>query len=354
MSILLLIIAIAVSAVCEYLAASLLNVRQSVLTTMADEGSEVGKRLSAAYDNSEETALSISVVDMLAMLAASVALVLLAGFDLGRLALHLVGFVIVLSTAKIVASVAGTRYSSHLLKLTATIFLVVRAVAMPVVVVHKMLLQLTHHRTDEEEAREEFEAFVETAREEGALDAGEYRIMTNIMQLSSIVVADVMTPRTVVSGLSQSTTIEDALKKPELQMYSRFPVYESQDPDGVIGYVIAKDILRAALAGRMSTEVGRLKREVHFIPENITLERALEQFLQQRQHMCMVVDEHGGVEGLLTMEDIMETMLGAEIVDEADHVEDLRQLAKQRRDLRVAEREAQAQRLPAAAPLAGK
>ena len=202
-------------------------------------------------------------------------------------------------------------------------------------------MRLTQKNTDEEEAREELEAFVETAREEGALDPGEYRIMTNIMRLSSVSVSDVMTPRTVVFSLPLETSIADALKMPELQMYSRFPVYDANDLDSVCGYVITKDVLRAALAGRQTVELAKLKREVKFIPENVTLERALEQFLGERHHMFMVVDEHGGVEGLLTMEDVLETMLGVEIVDEADHVVDLRQLAKQQRDARIARLEEQ-------------
>ena len=145
-----------------------------------------------------------------------------------------------------------------------------------------------------------------------------------------------MTPRTVAFALPVGTSVTDALKMPELQMYSRFPVYEGNDLDSVCGYVITKDVLRAALAGRNGVELVKLKRDVKFIPENVTLERALEQFLGERYHMFMVVDEHGGVEGLLTMEDVLETMLGVEIVDEADHVVDLRQLAKQQRDARIA------------------
>ena len=78
-------------------------------------------------------------------------------------------------------------------------------------------------------------------------------------------------------------------------------------------------------------------RQANFIPDNATLEKALEQFLQGRQHMFVVVDEYGGIEGLVTMEDVLETMLGTEIMDEADRVVDLRDLAKSRRDKRVAE-----------------
>lgn len=345
MSLVLLVIGIGVCAACEFLAAALHNLRQSVLTTMAEEGSAVGLRFQAAFENTDETALSINIVTMIAVAMAAIALSALACDDVGRLLLLMAALIVVLAIVKVVSSVAGARYASHLLSLTSMMLVAVHTIAFPFVVGHRMLMTLTQHQSDEEEAREELEAFVESARDEGALDAGEYRIMTNIMQLSSIVVADVMTPRTVVFGMPGTITIEEALTKPELQMYSRFPVYEGTDPDGVVGYVIAKDVLRAALAGRKTTEIGKLKRHVHFIPENITLERALEQFLQQRQHMFMVVDEHGGVEGLLTMEDVMETMLGAEIVDEADHVVDLRQLAKQRRDARIAQRETQIQPL---------
>ncbi len=124
-------------------------------------------------------------------------------------------------------------------------------------------------------------------------------------------------------------------------------LFEGNDLDSVQGYVITKDVLRAALAGRHNVELSKLKRDISFIPENVTLERALEQFLQQRQQLFMVVDEHGGVEGLLSMEDVLETMLGVEIVDEADHVVDLRQLAKQRRDARVRRL---GERLPAGLP----
>jgi CBS domain containing-hemolysin-like protein len=145
-----------------------------------------------------------------------------------------------------------------------------------------------------------------------------------------------MTPRLVVFSLPSDTPVAEAIKEPELQMYSRFPVYDNESLDSVSGYVMTKDVLRAALAGRNAVALSKLKRDVDFIPENVSLDQALEQFLQKKQHLFMVVDEYGGVEGLLTMEDVMESVLGVEIVDEADHVVDLRAVAKQRRDARIA------------------
>lgn len=335
MDILVLVIGVVVSALCEFLAAALLDLRQSVLSTMADEGSSVGSRFQSAYDATDETALSISIVDMLGIVATAMAVVLLAAGDPTTMAMEILILFVSLGVAKVVASMIGSRYAEHLLRFTSLLLVVIRTIAFPFMLLHRVLMRVTARESDEDEAREELEAFVETAREEGALDPGEYRIMTNIMRLSSIDVGDIMTPRTVVFGLSIETSVGEALKMPELQMFSRFPVFEGNDLDSVTGYVITKDVLRAALAGRQSVELGKLKRDISFIPENVTLERALEQFLQQRQQLFMVVDEHGGVEGLLSMEDVLETMLGVEIVDEADHVVDLRQLAKQRRDARI-------------------
>lgn len=190
---------------------------------------------------------------------------------------------------------------------------------------------------DAEESREEISELVETAHEEGAIDIGEYRILKNIMNFSEVLVTDVMTPRTVIFSCEADKLIEEVIKMPELKMYSRFPIWEGESvDDGVIGYVMSKDILLAALNGKNSLSLRDFCREVYFIPENARLDIALERFLNRRQHLFIVVDEYGGVEGLITMEDVLETILGTEILDEVDKVADLRQLAKQRRDTRIA------------------
>ncbi len=192
----------------------------------------------------------------------------------------------------------------------------------------------------EEEAREEMEdeitAIMDEAVQEGTLDADEYRILTNIMQFSEVTVKDVMTPRNVVFSLPTDSTVSDILDRGELQTYSRFPVCRDQSLDEVVGYCLTRDILYAALQGQGHQKLDTLMRDVNFIPENVRLDKVLEEFLTRRQHMFLVVDEYGGVEGLITMEDVVETILGAEIVDEADRVVDMRQLASLRRDQRIA------------------
>ncbi len=193
-------------------------------------------------------------------------------------------------------------------------------------------------RKYEELARQEIDALFESAREDGSLEAGEYRILKNIMQFSNVLVSDVMTPRTVVFSWEADSDVGSIYKRQEMMMYSRFPIWEGESVDeGIIGYVLSKDVLAEAVRGNYSTSLRSLAREVYFIPENAELDNALDKFLERREHLFVVVDEYGGVEGLLTMEDVLETMLGVEIVDEKDRVVDLRQLAKHRRDRRIAQ-----------------
>ncbi|HYF04499.1 MAG TPA: CNNM domain-containing protein [Patescibacteria group bacterium] len=230
----------------------------------------------------------------------------------------------------------GVRYAERLAVSTGAIMRVLVTLLKPIVVMFEAFSRLVGGVRSDEAAREELNALVENAHEEGTLEAGEYRILKNIMRLSTVHVADVMTPRTVLFSCNADMTVEEAISLPELQMYSRFPIWEGESLDGVIGYVITKHVFQAALAGKRNQTLRELVREVYFIPENVQLDKALELFLEKRLLMFVVVDEYGGVEGLITMEDVMETMLGAEIVDEADSVPDLREVAAQRRDRRVA------------------
>ncbi len=185
-------------------------------------------------------------------------------------------------------------------------------------------------------SREDLTDLLETSREEGTLEAGEYHILKNMIRFSQVLVSDVMTPRTVIFSCAADKTVGEVISMQELKMYSRFPIWESDSLDsGVIGYVTTRDLMSAALEGKHSLKIQEFAREVYFIPENAELDKALDRFLQRRQHLFVVVDEYGGVEGILTMEDVLETMLGVEIVDEADTVVDLREYAKQKRDRRV-------------------
>lgn len=200
----------------------------------------------------------------------------------------------------------------------------------------QLLAEKIGGRKVDEDTREELDAMVESAHDEGSIDSSEYRILKNIIKFKEVFVSDVMTPRTVVFSLNADKTIEEVLNNNGLKMYSRIPLWEGESLDkGLIGYILSKDILQAALSGKTNITLREFMRVINFIPENVELDVALDQFLNNKQHLMAVIDEYGGFDGLITMEDVLETILGVEIMDEADRIEDLRSLAIKKRDRRI-------------------
>ena len=232
----------------------------------------------------------------------------------------------------------GRRFCEKLILYFASIIYFTTILFVPIIGRIRLIFIRISGKENDDVGMEEITDLVEEAREDGSIDAGEYRILKNVMNFNDILVSDVMTPRIVLFSCKANILVGEAIKFPELQMFSRFPVWNGESiDDEVVGYVITKEIFSAALNGLNDKPLSDLSRQVHFIPENAELGKTLEAFLISKQHLYLVVDEYGGIEGVLTMEDILETMLGVEIVDEADKVVDLRVLAKARRETRIKE-----------------
>jgi CBS domain containing-hemolysin-like protein len=139
---------------------------------------------------------------------------------------------------------------------------------------------------------------------------------------------DIMTPRTVMSTLPASMTVGEAIKVSEMK-FSRIPIFQDDDADHIVGFVLKADIYLEASRGNLDKPLISLCRDLPAVPETVPLVQIFERFLKQRQHALLVVDEHGGVAGIVTMEDMIETLLGIEIMDETDTVADMRALARQ-------------------------
>lgn len=175
-------------------------------------------------------------------------------------------------------------------------------------------------------SREEVMIMAEMARTGGALNASEGRVISNMMRLREVRVEEVMTPRTVVFMLEAEQTIEDAVKAHPDMRFTRIPLM-GDGPDDLKGMVLRTDVYKALAAGRGKAKLGTLKRELRAVPESATLVSAMEQMADTGAHILLVVDEYGGTSGVVTLEDALETILGREIVDETDPVEDMRRLA---------------------------
>lgn len=176
-------------------------------------------------------------------------------------------------------------------------------------------------------SREEFQAIADIGLKEGQLREQESRIIKNLFLLRKLSADDIMTPRTVLFMLPADMTVGEAAEIQDVR-FSRVPIYD-QTPDHVIGFVMKSDIYLKVAQDHHSTPLEALKRDLPAVPETVGLIHLFERFLTQRQQATLIVDEHGAVAGIVTMEDIIETLLGMEIMDETDTVADMRALARQ-------------------------
>lgn len=324
---------------CSLFSASLSGITNIFLDTLGAVHPRTAARLRRLKTNHLEGLSSLFIFDITFVVLGSMTAISLSQESIGTWTAVFVTTLVYLISVVILKTFAyslGLRYAERLAVITGRVIGFTAWTSTPLNIILTIIKSKIIPPPDEESSREEFDALVDEARDEGTLDADEYRLLKNIMNISEVMTSDVMTPRTVVFGCDADSTVNSVVAMPELQMFSRFPVWENNDSDSIIGYAITKDVLRDALEGKGNKPLRELIREVYFIPENAPLAKALEQFLKRRQHLFVVVDEYGGVEGLITMEDVMEAILGTEIVDENDRIIDLRELAKNRRDKRVA------------------
>ena len=164
----------------------------------------------------------------------------------------------------------------------------------------------------------------------GGIKQYQKSVIENILSLDTRTAEDVMTPRTVIFSLSEHLTVEEASKKLDKWEHSRFPVYD-KDLEDIVGIVLTKELFFALAEGRKDILLTNLMKPVHFVVETAKLNQVLMEFMESRQKLFLVIDEYGGLSGLITLEDILEEILGQEIIDESDQVTDKRELARQRR-----------------------
>ena len=200
------------------------------------------------------------------------------------------------------------------------------------------LITLTQHATKlvwsgQQEQRvsdDELLTMVALGLRSGDLQPHEARVIRNVLAFERRTAAEVMTPRTVVFTLEAQTTVGDAAQNAELEKYSRVPVFESVAED-LVGVVHKVDILKSVANDQFDTTLAGLMRPIHFVIETTSLDLLLRSFLERRQHAAAVINEFGSFTGLVTLEDVLEELLGREIVDEFDQVTDQRAFAKRRR-----------------------
>ncbi|MBA4263796.1 MAG: hemolysin [Comamonadaceae bacterium] len=236
---------------------------------------------------------------------------------------------LILFLSEIVPKTLGAVYWRQLAGMTGTFVNLLIKSMYPLIVVSEKLTQMIsggkklHHFS-----RDEFVAMAGIGQEQGMINERESKIIRNLFLFKSVEASTVMTPRIVVAALQKDTKVSDALNTPDKVPFSRLPIYGA-NMDAVTGFVLREDLLVAQNQGKGDLPVSTFQREIVAVLSNTLLSRLLETLLEQRQHIALVVGEYGETKGLVTLEDVVETLLGIEILDEGDKVEDMQQMARQ-------------------------
>jgi magnesium and cobalt exporter, CNNM family len=324
-----------VSAVCSLFEAVLYSAPISHVESLAQSGRASGRIFRDLRANVDRPIAAILVLNTAAntggaALAGAIADQVLGSAGVGYFTAAFT--LAILTFSEVIPKTAGVVYARALVPAVARPLQLLVFLLAPVITLSRLLTSaLSRGREEHRVSDEELMVMVRLGMRSGDIKEHEALVIKNVLSLESRRVRDIMTPRTVVFALPADMTVGEVRTQGKLSTYSRVPVY-AKGVDDVVGVVHSRDVLTAVGEDRFETRLEELMRPVHFVLDSTTLDELLRAFLERRQHMVVVIDEFGGLVGVLTLEDVLEEILGKEIVDEFDQVTDLRELAKRRRE----------------------
>lgn len=331
--------AVFVSAACSLFEAVLYSVPIRHIETMVQGGKPGGKIFKKMRANVERPVAAILSLNTIAntvgaAFAGSAASVVFGYEWLGYFSAAFTLTILIFS--EIIPKTAGLVYGRTLIPLIAYPLAWLVWLMTPVIWLSGLITRLiARGKTEESITSEEIQVMASLSLRKGGIQSYQNRAIENILTLQDKTIKDVMTPRTVVFSLSEHLTLEQAGEKKTRWEHSRFPVYDS-DIEDVVGIVLTKEVFISLADGKKGMHLTELMRPVHFVVETARLNAVLMDFLELKQHLFVVLDEYGGLAGVISLEDILEEILGREIIDESDEVADKRHLARQRRSMLVA------------------
>ncbi|MEX0995062.1 MAG: hemolysin family protein [Balneolaceae bacterium] len=330
-----LLLAIGVSFLCSILEAVLLSITPSYVAMLEQEGDKTGELLKSLKKDIDQPLAAILSLNTIAHTIGAAGVGAQAQLVFGNAYVSISSAILtllILVFSEIIPKTLGATYWKKLagFSVRTTKYLII--FTYPLVLLSKGITRWLS-REDEQAtiSREEFSAMADRGLEEGIFEEDESNIFKNLIRFSTLRVKDVMTPRPVVVRFQQDQSIGDILnKKDEETLYfSRLPVY-GKDEEDIKGYVLKEDMLLNLFKNEKDKKLKEIRRDILIVPESVSLKVLMERLLEKQEHIAVAVDEYGGFSGVVTMEDVVETLLGMEIVDEIDAIEDMQKLARKK------------------------
>jgi len=326
-------VALGFSFLCSIAEAVLLSVTPSYVALLEQEGRESGRLLRKLNDDLGRPLAAILSLNTIAHTVGATGVGMQAAVVFGSASLGIVSAILtlmILVFSEIIPKTLGVVHWRTLAPPMARGIMIMIWLMYPLVWLSEILTKLLSKREAADIfSREEFTAMVRLGVQEGQIDERESHIVRNLLRLPDLRVKKILTPRTVVFALPETTTIDQVFEEhPEIP-FSRIPIFET-NLDDINGFVLKSEILLAQARDQHEARLSEFKREIGSIPETASLSKLFEFLLEEREHILLVVDEYGGIEGVVTLEDLIETLLGLEIVDETDETINMRALARAR------------------------
>lgn len=324
-------LAIVISFICSILESVLLSVNFSYISVLEKEKPTVGNLLRWHKNNINKSIASILILNTIANTLGAAGVGAQAEAVYGGEAIFYVSIILtfaILFFSEIIPKTIGAVYWKELAPIAAYVIKFFIIITYPIMVTTLFVTNRISQGKDTSHAltKEELLESALHSEDDGILDEQESDVIENVLSLNNMKVRDILTPRSVVFALDENLSVKDVAGHKDVFQFSRIPIYDG-NIDKITGVVLTKKIFRQVLKDD-SVKLKDIKKEILKINENIPVSKVLALFIKRKEHMFLVVDNYDQTEGIITLEDCVETILGVEIMDESDKIEDMREFAK--------------------------
>ena len=328
-----LFLALFVSFLCSIAESVLLSIPQSFLIVKQEEGHDWARKFIELKTNVSKPLAAILSLNTVAHTIGAAGVGAQAVRVFGEPSFGIVSAILtilILVLTEIIPKTIGARYSQSLSMISYFSIRTMIILTYPLVMMSALITgMISRNKMEQVTSREEIAAMASLGANEGLFSEKENKIIQNILRLKNVRVTEIMTPRVVVAIADENIQLRAFLDSKEYLKFSRIPVYSGKE-ENITGYVIRQKVFENLAEEKHNLKLKDIKREILVAPDFMVLFSLWEKLLEKKEHIAIVVDEYGGLEGIVTMEDIIETLLGLEIVDEKDTITDMQKFARER------------------------
>ena len=325
------VLSVSISFLCSVLESVLLSTQLSFVSLLEKESPKTGKLLRSHKENINVSIASILILNTIANTLGAAAVGAQASKIFGNDAVMYVSIILtfaILYISEIVPKTIGAIYWKPLAPISAHIIKFFIFITYPIILTTLFITnKISKGHEEVKTTKDELLESMLISEDEGVIDEKESDYIENVLKLDEVKVSDILTPRSVVFALEEHLSIKEVIStQDDIFNFSRIPIYNTTI-DNVTGIILTKQLFRESLKDD-SVNLAKIKKDIFSINENIPVAKALDLFISRKEHMFLVTDSYGQTEGIVTLEDCVETILGIEIVDESDKTDDMRELAK--------------------------